>query len=60
MTAKIFRFVRHPQVQAFADLGWIGHRSLEGTHHGEWSRLMEWPLETPPIEPEVHEVPLAG
>lgn len=57
--AKIFRFVRHEQVQFYLDAGWIKHRSLEGTHHGQWSALIEWPFaDRPPEAPK--DIPLAG
>lgn len=60
MKAQIFRFVRHAELQSFVDLGWIAHDSLDGTHHGRWSKLIEWTHDEPPREPETKEVPLAG
>lgn len=60
MSAKIFRFVRHSDVQLYADLGWLIHNSLDGTHHGQWSKLIEWPHDDPPPEPDKSGVPLAG
>jgi hypothetical protein len=51
MTAKIFYYVPKPRVQEFADLGWISHGSLEGTHHGQHSMLMEWTRDDTPIMP---------
>jgi len=49
--ARIFRYVRHGQIQSFIAAGWVAHRSLEGTHHGDWSALLEWPHDEPPKEP---------
>ena len=57
---RIFRFVRHADVQSFVDLGWRTHTGLDDTHHGRWSKLIEWPHDEPPREPEIKEVPLAG
>jgi hypothetical protein len=60
MSARIFRFVRHEYSGAYIELGWINHKSLEGTHHGVHATLLEWPKDTPPVEPEAQEIPLAG
>lgn len=61
MTAKIFRFVRHHEAQAYLELGWIAHSGLKGTHHGQYSTIIEWPHhDRPPDEPEAREVPIAG
>src|SRR3990167_11148013 len=43
MTEKEFRFVRLAHVEDFERVGWTKHNSLDGTNHGEWSALMEWP-----------------
>lgn len=59
-TAQIFRFVRHADTQSYLDLGWIAHDGLKGTHHGQYSTIIEWPHSEPPREPEAKEVPLAG
>lgn len=59
-TAQIFRFVRHHDAPAYIELGWINHRSLEGTHHGQYSTLLEWTKSEPPAEPDAREVPIAG
>ena len=51
MTEKVFHFVRHHEVQAYERLGWQRHGSLDGTHHGCWSSLMEWKGEGEPVKP---------
>jgi hypothetical protein len=58
MKARIFRFVRHENAQSYLDLGWIAHDGLKGTHHGQFSTIIEWPGEEPPSEPK--EIPLAS
>lgn len=51
--AMIIRYVPHSCVAAYEAAGWIKHESLTGTHHGEYSVMMEWPLDKgEPIEPE--------
>lgn len=45
---KTFRYVLHDEVPAFAADGWVAHDSLNGTHHGEYSTLMEYRGETAP------------
>ena len=57
---RIYRFVVHHAAPGYIELGWVNHRSLENTHHGQHATLLEWPHETPPLEPEAQEVPLAG
>jgi hypothetical protein len=42
---KIFHFVRHQEVADFERVAWRRHGSLDGTHHGCWSSLMEWKCE---------------
>lgn len=51
MTDKIFHFVRHHEVPAYERIGWTRHPSLDGTHHGEWSALMEWTGSGEPVKP---------
>jgi len=59
MSAKIFRFARHEDVAAWMNCGWIVHKSLDGTHHGRWAALIEWPKpDEPPAEPAM-EAPAA-
>ena len=51
--AMIVRYVPHSRVPEYLALGWIAHDSFVGTHHGEYSVLMEFPLEKgEPVEPE--------
>jgi len=51
--AMIVRYVNHSRVAAYVALGWIEHPGLFGTHHGQYSCLLEWPLEKgEPVEPE--------
>jgi len=57
---QIFRFVRKEEVPAFIEAGWTKHRSLEGTHHGRWSDLIEWEKEGPPVTPTAEIIPIAG
>lgn len=45
MTEGIFKYVRHDDVPAYQALGWMRHSGLDGTHHGEYSALCEWPSE---------------
>jgi len=57
--ARIFRFVRHENAQSYLDLGWIVHDGLRGTHHGQYSTIIEWPHpDRAPEEPK--EISLAG
>ena len=42
MKSTFFRFVRHADVLAYLKCGWVVRPALNGTHHGEWSVLMEW------------------
>jgi hypothetical protein len=51
MTDKIFHFVRHHEVADYERVGWRRHGSLDGTHHGYWSSLMEWKGEGEPVKP---------
>jgi hypothetical protein len=43
MTTRTFRYVRHPDVEAYLSQGWEIADTFAGTHHGEWSVLMECP-----------------
>jgi hypothetical protein len=53
MTDRIFRFVLNEQVGAWEGLGWKAHaEALSGTHHGDYSTLMEWVGKGHPIEPD--------
>ena len=38
-----FRYVPHESVEQFAAEGWVATESLEGTHHGDYSVLMQRP-----------------
>jgi hypothetical protein len=48
---KVFRFIRHHEVAAYERVGWYRHDSLDGTHHGAWSSLMEWRGVGEPVMP---------
>lgn len=39
---KTFHYARHEHIDDWLRLGWYPHDSLAGTHHGQWSVLMEW------------------
>ena len=41
MTEQTFYYVPKPMAQEYIALGWKPHGSLEGTHHGCFSILME-------------------
>lgn len=49
--SKVFHFVRHHEVPAYERIGWRRHDSLDDTHHGVWSSLMEWKGEGEPVKP---------
>lgn len=51
MTDKIFHFVRNHEVSDWERAGWTSRPALTGTHHGEWSTLMEWTAEGEPVKP---------
>lgn len=50
VTTKTYLYVLHKHVPDYLALGWIKHDSLDGTHHGHYSKLMEWPFSDRPIE----------
>ena len=52
--AKIFRIFRYAPTELALDyclLGWVPSRALMGTHHGEYSVLVEWKCGCPAREP---------
>lgn len=50
--AMIVRYVPHSRVASYLAAGWIYRTGFIGTHHGEYSALMEWPLyKGDPVEP---------
>lgn len=50
-TEFTYRYVRHENVVRAIELGYIAHpEALEGTPHGRYSMLMEWPLSSEPPE----------
>ena len=58
MSAKIFHYVPKARAHEFLELGWERRDSLEGTHHGEYSTLMEWTKDEQPLMPvQEHECP---
>lgn len=42
MTERVFLYVRHADVPSYLLMGWLALPALEGTHHGQWSVLMQW------------------
>lgn len=54
---EFFKFVGHGDVEAWKDVGWVCERSLEGTHHGQYSVLMKWPREGQPQIPAAQSEP---
>lgn len=54
MTDLIIRYVRNGDVPAYEAVGWIARpECFNGTHHGEYSTLCEWPMDKgEPVEPE--------
>lgn len=51
MTEHLFHFVRHESATDWLRVGWVARRSLHGSHHGEWSVLMEWLCSCAPVMP---------
>ena len=48
---RIFRYVLIELAEDYCRLGWVPSPALEGTHHGDYSVLMEWMCGCPVIEP---------
>lgn len=58
MTDRIFRFVLNEEVGVWEGLGWKPHaEALNGTHHGDYSTLMEWSGVGQPREPRACDTP---
>src|SRR5450759_5225418 len=53
MSERVFKIVRHEEVESFARLGWTALDALQGTHHGTWSTLMEWTGLGEPVQPSL-------
>ena len=51
MKAEIVKFVRHCDVPAYEECGWIATNGLKDTHHGHHSTIMRWPSDDPPAMP---------
>ena len=52
MTAKIFYYVPKARAHEFLEVGWVSHpKTLDGTHHGEYSVVMEWTRDDKPVMP---------
>lgn len=53
MTAKIrtFRYVRHADVSAYLELGWISPEVRPHPHMDRYRVIMEWPHDRSPVEP---------
>jgi hypothetical protein len=41
MITTVFKFIRLAQADDHCKLGWLPTPALQGTHHGDWSVLME-------------------
>lgn len=52
MPDKIFHYVQNGFVHVWEKLGWVKQPALDGTHHGEFSALMEWRGEGEPKFPK--------
>lgn len=39
---RTFHFARLTEIGDWLALGWLPHDALQGTHHGNWSVLVEW------------------
>jgi hypothetical protein len=51
--AQILFYAPKARAHEFLELGWIAHpKTLNGTHHGEFSIVMEWLGDDDPIMPE--------
>lgn len=48
----VFKYVRNHDAERWAALGWKDTDALSGTHHGEYSKLMEWAGEGEPVFPK--------
>ena len=48
---RVFYYVRHHDIPQWEALGWADTKSLEGTHHGYWSTVMEWKRPGEPVMP---------
>jgi len=46
-----FKYVRNYDAERWIALGWKDTGALNGTHHGEWSQLMQWVGEGEPVQP---------
>lgn len=44
---SVFAYVRYEQAADFLRTGWLPHPSLQGTNHGNYAVLMEWPCKCP-------------
>ena len=52
MSATILFYAPKARAHEFLELGWIAHqKTLDGTHHGEYSIVMEWTRDDDPIMP---------
>ena len=48
---RTFRYVRLERVPDWLRAGWIARPALDGTHHGEYSALLEWLCDCPMAVP---------
>jgi hypothetical protein len=53
MSERIFKYVRHADIDTFKAAGWIHNNELAGTHHGFYGELMEWKGEGEPVYPNL-------
>ena len=53
MKISFYRYVPLGFVHAFEKAGWVATPALRGTHHGDYSELMEWRGEGEPVSPRM-------
>lgn len=50
--AQIFYYAPKAKAHEFLEAGWEAHpKTLDGTHHGEYSVVMEWTKDDEPVMP---------
>lgn len=49
---RTFQYAPLRNVADWLALGWLPHSALRGTHHGDWSVLVEWLCSCPNVRPK--------